>query len=155
MDPATAFQLCCGVVQLIEVGIKTARNVREIWKNSSSIPVELDVLDKETGHLQRNVHSLEDHLEILKAIDGGLDRDQHLLVKTAREGNRLTHDLLTRIDGLKQHGQSRKRDMPSQLLKIQRSKRRIDELSVTLQRKKELLNTSLLVNLWYVSLLYL
>ena len=148
MDPATAFQLACGVLQLVEVGIRVSRNTREIWKSGSSIPVELDMLDDDTGRLEKHICSIESQLTTLKAVDGNLARDQQRLLQVAKDISHLTHDLLNRICAIKLHGQSRKRDVPGQLLRVQRSKRKIDEVCVTLQRKQGLLNTSLLIDLW-------
>lgn len=44
MDPATAFQLACGTIQLIEFGIRTTKDLREIWKSTQSLTAEYERL---------------------------------------------------------------------------------------------------------------
>lgn len=149
MDPATAFSVVCGVVQLIEFGLFTASKFREIYKSSSALTAEADGLHSETSRLDRATSSLATRLSNIATVDS-LTHDQKRLRQIALECNKLSQHLLSRLDKLKISGPLRKRDVPAQWMKIMRERDNIDKTQGQLNRMKDVLDTQMLVNLWCV-----
>ena len=155
MDPATAFSVACGVIQILQFGMSTAKTVHEIYKNRSALDSKTASLDNETSRLRGATSTLTTHLENIKAVEHELSKDQKELQSVAYQFQDLSYDLLDRIDALKISGSKRKRDLPLQWARIAREKDKIEKTRSRLQRLEHVLNTQMLVNLRYVNIRYL
>ena len=151
MDPATAFSIACGVVQLIEFGLSTAASFQEIYKSNTALTFEIDNLNSKTTSLDTAISSLSTRLSDT-ATTKSLSRDQKQLHQVALDCNKLSQDLLDQLDKLKISGRLRKRDVPAQWLKVTREKAKIERTCGNLSRLKAALDTQMLVNLWCVAL---
>lgn len=62
MDPATAFQLACGAIQLVDLGLKATRTCREIHKNGSSLTTKNEQIEHEARQLKKILSELSSKL---------------------------------------------------------------------------------------------
>ena len=146
MDPATAFSVACGVIQLIDFGIKTTKAFHEIYGSKNSLTAANEKLDHETQLLDTTSQSVTSRLESL--ANSQLTPDQIHLKTIAEECKRHCQDLLERLDKLKLKGVHRKRDVPVQWFRLVRHKGDIERIQDQLMRCQKLLDTQMLVSLW-------
>ncbi|KAL9110593.1 MAG: hypothetical protein Q9227_004951 [Pyrenula ochraceoflavens] len=145
MDPVTAFSLACGVVQLIDFGIKTTKTFHDIYKSKNAQTLEHQQLEREMQMLDASLASVTSRLDT-KAQDA-LTPDQARLQRLAAECKGYARTLLGEINELKLTSPVRKRDVPSLWLKVMRRKSKIDAVQPQLVRCRGLLDTQMLVNL--------
>ncbi|KAI9652360.1 MAG: hypothetical protein M1831_006838 [Alyxoria varia] len=145
MDPATAFQVACGVLQLIEFGVDTAKLFQQIYTSKSSLTAETQRIDYETQLLKTTSASVTFRLKSVSKTQ--LNPKQAHLCQIAEECDDLAQRLLSTLDSLKQTGPQRRRDVPAQWWKFRREKGKIEDIRVQLERRQELLNTQMLAKL--------
>ena len=51
MDPATIFQVVCGAIQLIQLGINAAKAFNEIYNSKDALTADSAQLDRDTEAL--------------------------------------------------------------------------------------------------------
>ena len=149
MDPATAFQLTCGVIQLIGFGIKTAKACHEIHKSKNALTLEYENLDRETRLLRTTSTSIIDRLNALPRVH--LNPEQGHLLQIAENCSQHAQTLLREIDRLKLMGVHHKRNAPVQWTKSMFRKGKIQDVQAQLAKYQKLLDTQMLSSLWYVS----
>ena len=146
MDPATAFQLACGAVQLIGFGCKTAKAIRQIYKNNSALLDANEQLDKESKQVQTTTISIRQRLGSTPSDQ--LTEDQRRLQRVVQDCCDLNDELLQKLNGLKVSGTKQKRHIPKILLKSMRDKSNIEDIHNRLKSCLFLLNTELLSGIW-------
>ena len=151
MDPATAFQIGCGCVQLIEVGLKTAKELREIYKSSKSLTAETQQLQDETDTLRQTHKELNDYLNLIAVGKVGLTPQQQQLRDIAAVLDGLGNQILHILEGLEVSSRGRKRDLIPTFVRLKKERSNLDKLSDQIQRQQQLLDTAMLVNLWCVA----
>ena len=124
MDPATAFQVFCGAIQLIQFGIGTTKAFQDIYRSKNALTSEYNQLSHEMTSLRTTSSQISSRLQRLNQAP--LTREQAHLHDVAKDCDRLAGDLLKRLDGLKLTGHQRHRDVPLQWLKLMREKGRIE-----------------------------
>ena len=150
MDPATAFQLAVGVVQLIDTGIAIGRAFREIYKSNSSLTRHYERLENEILLLNTVNSNLVAEMSSKSAGGDILDHDEQLLMNMAKESQGDAQQLADYLDGLKSPGRLRKRDVPGQFFKLRRAREAIEDIDRHLRGRKDIMDTQLLTALWYV-----
>lgn len=148
MDPATAFQLACGAIQLIDFGLKTTKTFHEIYKNDSSLSDRNEHLQQEAQRLQNHVSALSSKLNASSQITNGLSPDQKRLQRVVRECAELDETLLQKLEGLSLSGKKRKRDIPGLWIKASREGNNIKNIQSRLQSCHQQLDSELLANVW-------
>lgn len=148
MDPATAFQLACGAITLVDFGIRTARDLYEIWESSASMTADNVRLEQETLRLEHANTRLKTHLSNVQGVDQKLTLNQRQLKAVVLEIDRLTSELLCRLARLRSTGRRRKRDVPGLYVKSLRERPGIRKIQAQLEKQQKMLDTSMLINLW-------
>lgn len=151
MDPASAFALACGIVQLVDTGISAAKLCHQIHENESSLPLHHQRIEYEAESLRNATASLTAHFHDLKLVDNKLSPNQARLNEAARECDTIAQELLGELSRLKL-GKKRKRDIPTQLWNTHVKKQDIDILKRKLQHCQSVLDTQMLNQLLYVCL---
>ena len=148
MDPATTFQVACGVIQLIEAGVKAIKTFQEIYNNESSLSAENQELFDQAFRLQQSTTSVTARLASLAGDQAQLTDDQKRLQQVAKECGDLDHELLQKLESLKISGQKRKRDVPATWLKAHWKKDDISRIRNRLQSCQKQLDTEMLTDIW-------
>lgn len=150
MDPATAFQLACGAVQLIDFGIKTAKELHEISKSPSGMTRENERLESYITSLQRCNSSLSREWRVIGKSELALTPEQQQLKQVSVELERLSNDLLNKLANLKGRSSHRQLKVLSTYYRTLREKSGIEDISNRIQKQKQLLDTGMLIALWFV-----
>ncbi|KAI9686096.1 MAG: hypothetical protein M1822_004080 [Bathelium mastoideum] len=145
MDPATAFQLACGALQLVDFGIKTVKAFREIYQNKDALTLENEKLDHNTQLLHATTLGITNHLRSLANVQ--LTPEKLHLQQVTEECTHRAQVLLDELGKLKLAGPRRKRDVFGQWTKTTRSRGKIDGMQTQLMRCQKLLDTQMLVNI--------
>ena len=148
MDPATAFQLVCGALQLVEFGVGTAKAFHDIYKSKEALTSENERLDQQTQLLRTVSSQISSRLHGFTQTQPTPEKTQ--LLDLARRCNQAAKNLLERLNKLKVTGPRSKRKVPVQWAKLLLEKGKIEKDQVQLERCRELLDTQMLVNVWYV-----
>ena len=151
MDPATTFQVVCGAIQLIELGIGAAKAFHEIYTSKDALTADNARLDRDTEALRIASSQISSQLQVV--VSARLSTEHLQLQEVARRCDQAAQDLIRRLDKLKTSGPRSKRRVPLQWVKLLREKGKIQEDREELQRCRKLLDTQMLVTLWYLSLI--
>ena len=147
MDPATAFQVACGAVQLLEVGLKTIRSLQEIYKSERSLSTANEELFEQASWLQQSYSSTTARLASIEQGSLKLTEDQERLQEAAEGCVQLSHELLQKVESLNITGVKKKRDVPIAWVKARREKDAISRIGHRLQNYQNKFNTEMLINL--------
>lgn len=142
MDPVTAFSLACGVIQVVDVSLRTLHKSKELWENGS-----LGSHD-----------DLEDVTKLLTGLQIDLDPPQAQQTAFGNISHQLENDLLqltdkikTTSDELLQELQSlkpkRKRDTVQVVVATITRKKKLDDLKAKLESYRRVLDTKVIVGL--------
>ena len=142
--------MACGVVQLIDAGIKVAKSLQEIYKSRTSSTRHNERVNDETSLLYATNSSLMNQLHDAKTLGKSMDHDQQRLLDMAQEVDRLARHLTDCLDRLKPPGELRRRDVPGQFIKIRRAKTTVEQTRSELYSKREIMDSQILVLLWSV-----
>ena len=145
MDPATAFQLVCGALQLIEFGVSTAGALRDISKSSNALTPGIEQLDRDAQKLREASRQIASPLQNVAQFP--LTHEQTQLRQVAEDCNQSAIELVKQLDELGA-GHLPKHKVLGQWWKILRKKGKIAELQARLERGRVLLDTQMLVTLW-------
>lgn len=148
MDPATAFQLAYGAIELVELCIKTSKAFFEIYRSSPSSPADAERFDRKTALLDKTTSRLSAHLVDLKSLNTSFTRDQKEVYQIAGDCERLSRDVLGRLQSFKPSSPLRKRDIPAQWMKFTREKSKIEKAHQELLRYHKILGSEMLISLW-------
>ena len=99
MDPATAFSIACGIVNLIQFGIEVGKEGYEIYGSPSALTARHEHLDRSAHELQGLCGQLQSRLENIAPHQTLTDEDQRIF-RTAKECAAAAselHDLLSRL----------------------------------------------------------
>ena len=148
MDPATAFQLVCGALQLIQFGVDSVKACYEIYQSENAFTSENSQLDMATQKLRTSSSQVSDPLRDSQQVQLQPTPEQRELRRATELCNQKASDLLKRLDSLKPTGgvPLPKYKIPMQLAKLKLNKRKIEKDQAQLQQCKELFNTQMLVN---------
>lgn len=144
MDPASTFQVAIGAAQLVELGVKIAKELHEIWKSGSSLTAENAALDRDTTHLNHTNSILKAHLNKLQTSGVDLTENQKQVKSVAQEIDTLATELLQKLGNLKIVEQPRKRDIFKKYMKSMREDSSLKNIQTQLERRQNLLNTDIL-----------
>ena len=144
MDPATAFQVSCGIVQLVQIGISTVKTFRDIYNSKSKQGSDYERLQSEVEALQNAAAGLGAHFNEQQA-NVQLADDQKRLQNVCGKSREVAQALIDRLSLLTPDRPLRRRDVPKQWYKLQRESGEIDRLRAQLLSLYEVLNTQILV----------
>ena len=147
MDPVTTVQVVCGAIQLIDFGIGAAKAFHEICNNKDALTADNTRLESETQSLRMASSQVSSQLQ---GLSTKLSEEQLQLQKVAQRCEQVANDLITRLDRLKVVGPLSRRRVALQWIKLMREKGAIEKDQEQLQRCRELMDTQMLVNLWYL-----
>ena len=148
MDPATAFQLTCGAIQLIEFGIRTSNTFREIYKHRSSLSTDNERLEEETQRLSELTCALSMKLSQSSTNENPLKPDEKRLQQVTQACSEAAAEILEKIANLKPSGKKRRRDIPGLWLKASRERDSIDKAKARLDGLQKQLDSRMLSNVW-------
>ena len=116
MDPATAFQLVCGALQLIEFGVGTAKAFHDIYKSKDALTSENERLGQLAELLRTASSQISSRLQSLAGAQPTQEKRQ--LRDIAERCERSAKNLLKRLDKLKVTGTLSKRKVPVQWARL-------------------------------------
>ena len=149
MDPWTAFLVSCGIIQLIQVGVSTAKTARDILRSDSGQTLEHERLDHDAEALEKAANSLASHFHDQETGKTPTE-DQKELQEISRNCGKLARDLIDRLRSLSSGAKLRKRNVPYQLIKLNREKKHIGDIEAQMMKQYKILDTRILVKVWYV-----
>ena len=144
MDPATTFS----AIHLIDFGIRAVKAFHEIYISKDALTTDNTRSDLETQALRTASSQVSSQLQGL--IPSQLSPEQAHLKRVAEKCDQLAKDLITRLDKLKVVVPRSRRKVPVQWMKLMREKGTIQKDHEQLQRCKALLDTQMIVTLWYI-----
>lgn len=153
MDPATAFQVACGALQLAEACYKATKTAYEIYKSADGLTSENRRVEHEIQDVEQASSSVNESLKTLQSV-GSLPGDQKRLKFVCEDCLELSTRLHGLLNRLKLGKQEKKRHMISKLKDNFVEKNTIKEIRDELGRRQRQLNTDLLITLRYVVFLY-
>ena len=149
MDPATAFQLVCGAMQLLQFGFDTVKAFHDIAKSPEALTSDFVHLEYETNALGASCAQISKRLSMLSQAQ--LSPEQAHLKSVAQDCEQTAVTLKAQIDKLKLTGPHSKLKLPIQWARLMLEKERIKRIQAQLQRCQQRLDTQMHVDLWCVS----
>ena len=148
MDPVTALTVLCNVLQLIELGAKSAKAFHEICKSKEALTLENERLDQQTKLLSTISSQLSTRLQ--NVAQDRLTPEKEQLRDLAGECDQSARNLLKRLEKLKVTGPRSKREDLKRWWKSRQEEGKIDEDVKQLEQCRERMDKQMLVNLWYI-----
>ena len=146
MDPATAFSVVCGSLQIVEQGIKAVQVVREIHKSKDGLSEEYDMIASYAEALSTSYSQISAQLQSTNQT--GLNTEKAHLKTVAIECGRVAENLGSRLEKLHKTNPRPGYKAVGQWARLQLSKDDIEKDRDRLDKCQKLLDTQLLVNLW-------
>ena len=151
MDPLTAFSLACGVIQVVDLSIKTLSKCKELCQEGSW--AEYQELEDLTNHLV----DVRDKLELTNGKQNaealGAADDQSLL-EVAGKCSKTADHLVEKFRSLKIEGPHKKRQAVLKTVKLLWDKSELRDIQRRLDGYRNVLDTQILIDLRYVSFGY-
>lgn len=146
MDPVTAFQVSCGVIQLVGLGVKVVSTCKEISENASSLSPTNNELSHDAYSLNAMTQRLSEQLRTATSVQG-LTKDELQLKGNADESLEATKELQELLDSLKIKDQKSKRYVLRKAVKGVWLQKKIDEVQNRMTRCQQRLNTGILMDI--------
>lgn len=145
MDPVSSLALVCNVAQLLQLGVSCGKSIHNIYKQGTSVQNErISVQAEQLTQLSSRVRSS------ISSPSSGQSTDIELqLIKIATETSQSAEKLSERLRGLTAQGSRRQRVKIAFQAWFKRSE--IEELTNNLQKQQEILDSGILVVIWYIS----
>lgn len=145
VDPATAFQIGCGAIQLAELCYKGIKTVHEISKNASGLTDVHERIVSETKSIQDSSTSVHDGLAKLISAGSSLSADQKRLEDACKACVAASSDLTTTLDRLRVDKQDKTRARLKKLFGNFAERHKIRELQEKIEKLRKQVDTDLLI----------
>ncbi|KAI9671123.1 MAG: hypothetical protein M1831_005209 [Alyxoria varia] len=147
MDPATAFAVACGTIQIIDFGFKVVKNYREISHSITSSTLVNERIDNDNELLAKTADGVKKRLLVVSSTGTTLTGDKRHLESIAEGCSDLAKELRDAMGDLKPSSTKRSRDKLRTTWKSFRNKSQIEEIHKRLQRYQHQLDSANLLNL--------
>lgn len=148
MEATTAFQLACGVIQLIDFGFVAVKTYRQISKNVSSLSTSNEQIDEQAELVNKTASDVDKHLREISLTSVAFTSEQQHLKRVAERCTALATELRDTLNRLKFTPRKHRKDKLLQTWKTFRNKRKINDLNQRLRTYQQQLDSANLVNLW-------
>ena len=144
MDPATAFSLACGVIQVVDFSIKVLDKCKEIYDNGSLS--EHQEIEEMTKHLT------DLRIDVSLPQSSGITQTQYEreLLELNKECSATAEQLVTKLRTLRNDGPHKKRQAIIKTAKALWRKKEIHDMQKRLDGYRSVLYTKILINLRFV-----
>lgn len=146
MDPATAFSIACGVVQLSELAIEAANVCREIYDSSLKLSLRHQTQLESTNELYSLTQQLRIRIQISAYLQPLTVEDQKLL-KAADECSEVAQELQVALDEIKARKAHSKLSALNAALKSWKRREKIQALETKIKESRQMVNTAMLIRL--------
>lgn len=149
MDPLSAFALACGVIQVVDFGLKVVVKCRELYKDGASSE------NKEISTMARHLKCLTVDLKLPDTVQtpgsvAHVYNDEGELPGLAQKCSETADELIGELDKLSIRGPRKRRDAIRKAIKASWGKNTVGDIQRRLEAHRELLDTSVLINLRFV-----
>ncbi|KAL6713687.1 hypothetical protein ACLMJK_009152 [Lecanora helva] len=147
MEPVAAFALACGVIQVVDFGLKTLSRSRELYKIGSLAE------NDDAEQFARYHTKLREQLEALAKnphpqTDNPAFHDEGVLLRLANECSKTADSLTAELESLKiQQSSHRKHHALVKSIKSRLKKGSIDSLQRKLEHYQKMIDTQIIVSL--------
>lgn len=148
MEAATAFQIACGVVQLIDFSFEALKTYRQISGSASSLSTDNEQIDERTRLISNVASTVKTHLHQLDSSGLSLTDEQQHLRNVAERCTALAMELQNMLDQLKSAPHPSRKKRLLQTWKTFRIRNQIDDLHQRLRSYQQQLDSANLANLW-------
>ena len=145
MEAAAAFSIACGVLQVIDFGVRAAKALHEIYKSENALTSEISHLHYLTQGLSTSTSEVVGRYRNVDPAQLSPEKTQ--LLHIAQDCHDTAKNLFECLDKLSLTGPKQKRQVFKQWWKLRREKEKIDKDQLQLERLRKLLDTTMLVNL--------
>lgn len=146
MDPLTAFSLACGVIQVVDFGIKVVVKCRQIYKDGATSG------NKEIESMAEHLTGLAADLKLPSTIQNPRSanqvyHDDQELLELAGQCSETATELINELQKLSIQGRQRKRDAFRMAVKVVWRKGAIENIQKSLECYRRTLDTRILISL--------
>lgn len=139
MDPFSAFSLACGIIQVIDFSAKVTNKCRDLYKyGASSEMVEVEEMAKHLINLRTDLDQTK--------RDGSDE-----LLELSSKCSDTAQKLIAELQEMKVNERNRKRKVVGKAIKILLRKGAIDDIQKRLEKYQQVLDSSVLADLRFVS----
>ncbi|KAI9669995.1 MAG: hypothetical protein M1831_007031 [Alyxoria varia] len=144
MDPATAFSIAVGAIQLADYGIRVGRTCYEILRNSSGLSTDQNRIDEDAEHLQTLTTDLGNRLKTAPSPPGAGNTQEQEVLRAADACRNAAAELRDFISSLQLTGKKNVIRALRKAVHASSERKKVDELRARLQKNQSFLDTTLL-----------
>lgn len=145
MDPATAFQIACGAIQLVGVGIKITRTFKELAKSGSTLANQC--IQADTQKLTDQILRTENDLKTARSLRG-LSAEDCALQKAVADCLEASGELRDMLDTLSTKNSKTLGRTMRITFRIMRYKSKVEEAQVKLEKRYQKIDSARIASLW-------